>query len=1249
YDGNTGVLVVTGTGFTHVSGANNDIVANKFTLTGQGGATYTLTDTASVDTTSGTSFTLTLSATDKAAVNLLLNNNGTASVGATTYNLAAAEDWAAGADAAVVVADLTGNGITVSNAVDTTAPAAPSAPDMTSGTDSGRSSTDNTTNDTTPSFTGTAEANSTVTLYDTDGTTVLATTTTDGSGNWSLTASTLSEGAHTLTTKATDLAGNVSTASTGLTVTIDTTAPAAPSAPDMTTGTDTGVSNSDDITNDTTPSFTGTSEANATVILYDTDGTTQLASTTADGSGNWSATSSTLSAGNHTVTTKATDAAGNTSSASSGLLISVETTLPTVTSINRAGSALVNGSTTSVDYTVTFAEGVSGVDTSDFTLTQTGTASGSINSVTQVSASTYTVTVNSLSGDGTMRLDLNGSGTGITDTAGNAIAAGYTAGQTYTLDSVVPAVTSVSVPANNTYIAGQNLDFTVNFGEAVTVNTTGGTPYMSLTLDTGGNVQAAYVRGSGTTALVFRYTVLSGEEDLNGVSVGSTIMANGGTLQDAAGNNAVLTLNSVGSTSAVLVDAVVPTTTVVTAALSADTGVSATDFITKTAAQTISGTLSANLVTGETVEISLDNGATWNTATSTVGLNTWLWNGVTLAGSDTLKVRVADASGGGTAYSHAYTLDTTSPNAPSTPDLAAGSDSGTSSTDDITNDTTPTLTGTAEANSTLTLYDTDGTTVLGTTTADGGGNWSLTSSALTNGAHTLTTKATDVAGNVSSASSGLTVTIDTTAPAAPSAPDMTNGTDSGVSNTDNITSDTTPTFIGTSVASATVTLYDTDGTTVLGTTTADVGGNWTMTSSTLTDGAHTLTTKASDTAGNSSAASPSLGVTIDSTAPTLQSSTPADNATAVAVASNIVLTFAEDVYAVAGKTVNLYKTTGNVLVESIAVNDGTKVSVAAGTVTINPTADFTETTDYYVLVDNGAFVDSAGNVYGGITSTTDLGFTTLTTPPPSAGNTAPSLSASTPTDNASDVPVDANIILTFSESILAGNGNIVISNASNARNVADIRVISIDDPQVSIVRNTLTINLSQDLQAHSTYHVLIDDSAITDLSGLAFPGISTTSALDFVTASDSSEGSGSTPEPFSRFVDTDLDGFPDALEVLNGLVVGVRDNDVLARDDLFVMQLYRDILYREADAGGLSFWTQVLEQNLISRERVAEAFINSPEFQDVVGSVARLYFGTFDRMPDQAGLNYWVEAIRSGASLADIGNAFVTSDEFLTL
>lgn len=113
YNTSTGVLVVTGSGFLKASGATNDIVANKFTFTGEGGVTYTLTDTANIEITSGTAFTITLSATDKAAVNLLLNENGTASSDATTYNVAAAEDWAAGADAAVNVADLAGNGITV--------------------------------------------------------------------------------------------------------------------------------------------------------------------------------------------------------------------------------------------------------------------------------------------------------------------------------------------------------------------------------------------------------------------------------------------------------------------------------------------------------------------------------------------------------------------------------------------------------------------------------------------------------------------------------------------------------------------------------------------------------------------------------------------------------------------------------------------------------------------------------------------------------------------------------------------------------------------------------------------------------------------------------------------------------------------------------------------------------------------------------------------------------------------------------
>ncbi|WP_274627603.1 DUF4347 domain-containing protein [Arvimicrobium flavum] len=124
------------------------------------------------------------------------------------------------------------------------------------------------------------------------------------------------------------------------------------------------------------------------------------------------------------------------------------------------------------------------------------------------------------------------------------------------VDTVAPAVTSVGVPASATYVAGQNLDFTVNFSEAVTVDTSSGTPRIAITLDTGGTVYADYLSGSGTGALVFRYTVAAGQQDMTGISVGAAIDANGGSIADATGNAAVTPLNSVGSTVGVRVDAV---------------------------------------------------------------------------------------------------------------------------------------------------------------------------------------------------------------------------------------------------------------------------------------------------------------------------------------------------------------------------------------------------------------------------------------------------------------------------------------------------------------------------------------------------------------------------------------------------------------------------------------------------------------------------------------------------------------------
>jgi uncharacterized delta-60 repeat protein/uncharacterized repeat protein (TIGR02059 family) len=333
-------------------------------------------------------------------------------------------------------------------------------------------------------------------------------------------------------------------------------------------------------------------------------------------------------------------------------------------------------------------------------------------------------------------------------------------------DTTPPTVSSIAITSatgilNNTLNAGDVVSVTVTMSEATNVM---GTPQLELNIG-GTLVQASYFSGTGTTALVFRYTVLAGQTDTNGISIAANrLTLNGGTLKDAAGNNATLTHVLVADNANFLVDTTAPTATIATTAFSADTGTSNTDFITRTAAQTISGTVSANMVAGELVEVSLNNGATWTTATTTVGANTWSLAGQTLTASNTLRVRVSDTAGNnGTTASQAYVLDTTAP-VVGNPVLAAASDSGSSNSDRITNVTTPTITGTAAANSSVTLYDTDGTTVLGTANANGAGAWSITSSTLTSGAHTLTAKATDAAGNTSAASSGLSITIDTTAP-----------------------------------------------------------------------------------------------------------------------------------------------------------------------------------------------------------------------------------------------------------------------------------------------------------------------------------------------------------------------------------------------------------------------------------------------------------------------------------------------------
>ncbi|WP_170111793.1 Ig-like domain-containing protein [Photobacterium frigidiphilum] len=127
-------------------------------------------------------------------------------------------------------------------------------------------------------------------------------------------------------------------------------------------------------------------------------------------------------------------------------------------------------------------------------------------------------------------------------------------------DTTQPLITSISVPENSTYTAGDTLSFTVNTDENVTVS---GSP--SLTLIIGGTTKSAvYSSGSGTKALVFVYTVETGLNDDDGISV-TSLSTSTNEIQDTAGNDLIATLNAVGSLANVLVDSVASAVTVVSA------------------------------------------------------------------------------------------------------------------------------------------------------------------------------------------------------------------------------------------------------------------------------------------------------------------------------------------------------------------------------------------------------------------------------------------------------------------------------------------------------------------------------------------------------------------------------------------------------------------------------------------------------------------------------------------------------------
>jgi len=216
--------------------------------------------------------------------------------------------------------------------------------------------------------------------------------------------------------------------------------------------------------------------------------------------------------------------------------------------------------------------------------------------------------------------------------------------------------------------------------------------------------------------------------------------------------------------------------------------------------------------------------------------------------------------------------------------------------------------------------------------------------------------------------------IDGVAPAAPGIPDLAAGSDTGSGSTDNLTNDATPTFTVSCESAATVRLLS--GSTILGTGTC-TASSASITSSTLTEGTYAITARQTDAAGNVSATDSALTITLDTTAPVIETLSPADDATDVAVDLNLVLTFSETIAKTGTGILTLHRSSDDTIVETITVTSSLVTGSGTDTVTINPSVTLVNATPYYVHIDIRAFPDSAGNVFAGLSDSVTWNFTTV--------------------------------------------------------------------------------------------------------------------------------------------------------------------------------------------------------------------------------------------------------------------------------
>ena len=659
----------------------------------------------------------------------------------------------------------------------------------------------------------------------------------------------------------------------------------------------------------------------------------------------------------------ASDGGGNNSLAETSADFEVDNTVPTI-AIGAASVDPASNSST-VDFAITISGSTSvNLTSGDVTINNsTGTVA-----IIDGTTTTPTVRLTGLTGDASNVSITIASGVASDDTGNDNLAETSAA---FEVDNTVPtiAIGAASVdPASNS----STVDFAITISGSTSVNLTNGDVTINNSTGT-----VAIIDGTTTTPTV-RLTGLTGDASNVSITIASGVASDGG------GNN------SLAETSADFeVDNTVPTIAIGAASVDPASNSSTVDF-----AITISGSTSVNLTSGDvtinnsTGTVAIIDGTTTTPTVRLTGLtgdasNVSITIASGVASDDTGNDNLAETSA-------AFEVDNTAPSAPSAPDMIAASDSGFDDTDNITNDLTPTFSGTAEANSNLEIFS-DLNASLGTTSANGLGNWTFTPSTnlTSNVTHSITVLATDQVGNTSIASSDLLIQLDNLVPIV-TADNITliplSGSPTGaggvyiIGNQVAAEWDNSPSGNNNSdIQSVSVNFSELGGGSLAASESSDIWTrNFILPSGGIDGSNQNVFIVATDIAGNSSApVESSANLKVDILAPSVSLLSPPDDpSNEVSTNVSLVATFDQNVIAGFGNVFLTSVQNPGGDIQTFSANDPNFVNVVDNIVTINPPQALKGEKDYYVQINNTAFYDVSGNPFSGFNSNTDWEFKT---------------------------------------------------------------------------------------------------------------------------------------------------------------------------------------------------------------------------------------------------------------------------------